>query len=76
MERIERHKITSLHRKHAPLTHDGSFDSSGDREDHAVKVILVDRATGRDLSIFNNRLLFLPDRSSPPPFVLLISQKK
>lgn len=63
VEWIERHKITSLYRRHAPLTHDGSFDSSGDREDHAVKVI-VDRATGRDLSIFTIVYYFFPDRSS------------
>lgn len=59
VEWIERHKITSLYRRHAPLTHDGSFDSSGDREDHAVKVI-VDRATGRDLSIFTIVYYFFP----------------
>lgn len=61
MEWIERHKITSLYRRHAPLTHDGPFDSSGDREDHAVKVI-VDRATGRDLSI--SQSFIISSRSS------------
>ena len=81
MEWIERHKITSLEGTH-PLHTMGPSIHPRDREDHAVKVI-VDRATGRDLSISQSFIISSRSSTIPDPSLcsrvlvtmLLISQK-